>query len=205
MFRPDSNNLVVIPSEGGGGGHLMNGNHHLNVNSAGWQAFSGLSSTNDMNSAEDGVAVSNGSTAVMMGSSPANSMTPWSRVIGTKTPNSKPSSGMAKPPLSGDSMSSGSTLTNSSGGGSGAGNPPPGFGWSKDPGFGWSTNAKQQTPSTPGNSQQNVALSGLLCSCDDKDKHPVTARCNDCNEDLCDTCVVAHQRVKLTKEHVITR
>ncbi|TRY62179.1 hypothetical protein TCAL_11516 [Tigriopus californicus] len=40
-------------------------------------------------------------------------------------------------------------------------------------------------------------------SCDER--HTVTSRCRDCNEDLCDMCVVAHQRVKLTRDHVIVR
>lgn len=40
-------------------------------------------------------------------------------------------------------------------------------------------------------------------SCDEK--HTVTSGCRDCNEDLCDMCVVAHQRVKLTRDHVIVR
>ena len=45
---------------------------------------------------------------------------------------------------------------------------------------------------------------GPLCgSC--TDQHLVTSRCRDCSEDLCDSCVVAHQRVKLTREHTIVR
>lgn len=33
----------------------------------------------------------------------------------------------------------------------------------------------------------------------------VTSRCRDCNESLCDHCVRAHLRVRLTKDHIITR
>ena len=33
----------------------------------------------------------------------------------------------------------------------------------------------------------------------------MTSRCRDCKEDLCDSCVVAHQRVKLTRDHTIVR
>uniref|UniRef100_A0A4W3JLH0 E3 ubiquitin-protein ligase TRIM71 n=2 Tax=Callorhinchus milii TaxID=7868 RepID=A0A4W3JLH0_CALMI len=40
-------------------------------------------------------------------------------------------------------------------------------------------------------------------SCDEG--APVTSRCMDCAEYLCDHCVRAHQRVRLTKEHVIHR
>ena len=51
---------------------------------------------------------------------------------------------------------------------------------------------------------RGVGGSGPLCgSC--TDQHLVTSRCRDCSEDLCDSCVVAHQRVKLTREHTIVR
>ena len=33
----------------------------------------------------------------------------------------------------------------------------------------------------------------------------MTSRCRNCEEDLCDSCVVAHQRVKLTRDHTIVR
>ena len=36
-------------------------------------------------------------------------------------------------------------------------------------------------------------------------RNPVTSRCRDCNEDLCDACVGAHQRVKITRDHSIVR
>ena len=51
---------------------------------------------------------------------------------------------------------------------------------------------------------RGVGGRGPLCgSC--TDQHLVTSRCRDCSEDLCDSCVVAHQRVKLTREHTIVR
>jgi len=37
------------------------------------------------------------------------------------------------------------------------------------------------------------------------DGHLVSSRCRDCSEDLCDSCVVAHNRVKLTRDHTIVR
>ena len=42
---------------------------------------------------------------------------------------------------------------------------------------------------------------GLQCSCGEKS--PATHRCHDCSEDLCPTCVSAHQRVKVTRGHKI--
>jgi len=38
-------------------------------------------------------------------------------------------------------------------------------------------------------------------ACDEN--HVANAHCRDCKEDLCESCVTAHQRVKLTREHVI--
>jgi len=53
-------------------------------------------------------------------------------------------------------------------------------------------------------SKARVASSGPVCgSC--QDGHLVTSRCRECKEDLCDSCVVAHQRVKLTRDHTIVR
>lgn len=69
--------------------------------------------------------------------------------------------------------------------GSGKAKPPPGF---------TSNNNKKPVP--------------MCSSCDENKQlasHPVTSRCRDCNEDLCDGCVEAHKRVKLTREHVIVR
>ncbi|XP_015905207.1 E3 ubiquitin-protein ligase TRIM71-like [Parasteatoda tepidariorum] len=43
--------------------------------------------------------------------------------------------------------------------------------------------------------------SSLCTSCDEGNK--TVARCKDCNEVLCENCVRAHQRVRLTKDHVI--
>ena len=42
-----------------------------------------------------------------------------------------------------------------------------------------------------------------VCNC--PDGNLVTSRCRNCEEDLCDSCVVAHQRVKLTRDHTIVR
>lgn len=54
---------------------------------------------------------------------------------------------------------------------------------------------------------KSVSPSNVPCtictSCDDGNL--VTCHCCNCNEDLCDNCVDAHQRVRLTKEHVIER
>ncbi|XP_078609465.1 E3 ubiquitin-protein ligase TRIM71-like isoform X1 [Branchiostoma floridae x Branchiostoma japonicum] len=38
-----------------------------------------------------------------------------------------------------------------------------------------------------------------------EDGSVATSRCRDCNEYLCDNCVLAHQRVRLTKDHFILR
>lgn len=40
-------------------------------------------------------------------------------------------------------------------------------------------------------------------SCDEGS--PAISQCRDCNEYLCERCVMAHQRVRLTKDHVIIR
>ena len=39
------------------------------------------------------------------------------------------------------------------------------------------------------------------CSCGEKS--PATHHCHDCGEDLCPTCVGAHQRVRVTREHKV--
>ena len=44
-----------------------------------------------------------------------------------------------------------------------------------------------------------------LCTACSEARNPVTSRCRDCNEDLCEACVEAHQRVKVTREHSIVR
>ena len=43
-----------------------------------------------------------------------------------------------------------------------------------------------------------------LCSCDDVN-NVVTSRCRECEEDLCDFCVTAHRRVKLTRSHKVVK
>ena len=37
-----------------------------------------------------------------------------------------------------------------------------------------------------------------------EDQNIADSLCEDCNEHLCTDCVKAHQRVKMTKDHVIT-
>ncbi len=41
-----------------------------------------------------------------------------------------------------------------------------------------------------------------LQNCDEK--NPTTSWCGDCEEHLCDECVKAHKRVKITRDHAIT-
>lgn len=49
-----------------------------------------------------------------------------------------------------------------------------------------------------------VAARAYICSnCDEG--AVASSRCRDCNEVLCDSCVRAHQRVRLTKDHYIVR
>ena len=82
--------------------------------------------------------------------------------------------------------------------------------WSKNPlnfnplgdlGVTWKPVSDSWGPS-PGNPVVNN--SGPVCaSC--SEGQLVTSRCRDCSEDLCDNCVRAHQRVKLTREHTIVR
>ena len=59
-------------------------------------------------------------------------------------------------------------------------------------------------------SQVNSAMNVPLCTaCSGEslglNRNLVTSRCRDCNEDLCDACVGAHQRVKITRDHSIVR
>ncbi len=37
-----------------------------------------------------------------------------------------------------------------------------------------------------------------------EEKNPTTSWCAECEEHLCDECVKAHRRVKLTRDHAIT-
>lgn len=57
------------------------------------------------------------------------------------------------------------------------------------------------------NSISNVPMCTACCgeSPNSNVRNLVTSRCRDCNEDLCDACVGAHQRVKLTRDHTIVR
>ena len=58
--------------------------------------------------------------------------------------------------------------------------------------------------SEPWSSKPRAVSAGPVCgSC--QDGHLVTSRCRECQEDLCDSCLVAHQRVKLTRDHTIVR
>ena len=60
---------------------------------------------------------------------------------------------------------------------------------------------------TQSNSTVNAPLCTACCgeSVNSNNRNPVTSRCRDCNEDLCDACVGAHQRVKITRDHSIVR
>lgn len=55
------------------------------------------------------------------------------------------------------------------------------------------------------NGLETICREGLIIcrSCDEGNN--AVGRCRDCNEILCDNCVRAHQRVRLTKEHCIIR
>ena len=48
-----------------------------------------------------------------------------------------------------------------------------------------------------------IILSGGFCSCEENPPKKAIAHCKVCDEDLCEVCVNAHQRVKLTKDHQI--
>ena len=51
--------------------------------------------------------------------------------------------------------------------------------------------------------EAGVAHPRMCSSCDEGST--ASSRCQDCNEYLCDHCVSAHQRVRLTKDHFIVR
>ena len=57
---------------------------------------------------------------------------------------------------------------------------------------------------SPGfNKQQTTSTTTTTCSsCEDKP--PAIAHCQDCRENLCETCVGAHRRVSMTRAHHIT-
>ena len=46
-----------------------------------------------------------------------------------------------------------------------------------------------------------VSFQNILQSCDER--NIANKKCDDCDEFLCDDCVKAHKRVKVTKDHVI--
>ncbi|XP_013780026.2 E3 ubiquitin-protein ligase TRIM71-like [Limulus polyphemus] len=54
------------------------------------------------------------------------------------------------------------------------------------------------------NGLNGLEISLILCSCCEEGNNAV-GRCRDCNELLCENCIQAHQRVRLTKEHYIIR
>ncbi|XP_041048236.1 E3 ubiquitin-protein ligase TRIM71 isoform X1 [Carcharodon carcharias] len=61
-------------------------------------------------------------------------------------------------------------------------------------------------PAGGGNGRGRARPKSSQAGCSSCDEGaPVTSRCLDCAEYLCDHCVRAHQRVRLTKEHVIHR
>ena len=67
-----------------------------------------------------------------------------------------------------------------------------------------SPNLQWKSTSESWPAKPRAGSSGPVCTyC--QDGHLVTSRCRNCEEDLCDSCVVAHQRVKLTKNHAILR
>ena len=55
----------------------------------------------------------------------------------------------------------------------------------------------------PGAVARPITANRMCSSCDEGSR--ATSRCKDCNEYLCDNCVRAHQRVRLTKDHFIVR
>ncbi len=52
-------------------------------------------------------------------------------------------------------------------------------------------------------SSSSSSPAAVLCSACEEKHAPATSRCRDCAEDLCGVCVEAHQRVKLTRDHII--
>ncbi|XP_076068643.1 E3 ubiquitin-protein ligase TRIM71-like isoform X2 [Oratosquilla oratoria] len=63
--------------------------------------------------------------------------------------------------------------------------------------------ATSRSSSHPSNDLQLTSPLYLCSSCDEG--QGASSRCRDCNETLCDSCVRAHQRVRLTKDHFIMR
>ena len=62
-------------------------------------------------------------------------------------------------------------------------------------------------PMVQPNSSTKIPFCMACCgeSLNPNNRNRVTSRCRDCNEDLCDACVGAHQRVKITRDHTIVR
>lgn len=70
---------------------------------------------------------------------------------------------------------------------------------SKDPTFaasdGWCTRFLKR---------YSLPISNLLCNGCESQNVMATHSCSECDENLCDNCVKAHQRVKFTKDHTIS-
>ena len=45
----------------------------------------------------------------------------------------------------------------------------------------------------------------VFCDCQDDDKNIATHHCDECTENLCPDCLSAHKRLKVTKNHVVTK
>ena len=60
---------------------------------------------------------------------------------------------------------------------------------------------KKNVQALPGFNKQQPSTT-ICLSCEDK--HPAIVHCHDCRENLCETCVRAHKRVRMTKSHHIT-
>jgi hypothetical protein len=61
-------------------------------------------------------------------------------------------------------------------------------------------NAMQQDDAGSGGGSSGSAEEVAKCANDD---NPASRYCVDCSELICDTCVEAHRRLKITKDHTI--
>ncbi|XP_064414849.1 E3 ubiquitin-protein ligase TRIM71-like [Latimeria chalumnae] len=65
---------------------------------------------------------------------------------------------------------------------------------------------EEESGGVPDSARSNGGRLGGRPGCSSCDEgSAATSHCLDCQEDLCDRCVKAHQRVRLTKEHLIQR
>ena len=77
------------------------------------------------------------------------------------------------------------------------------FGWpSLYPGSSASSTSRDNEGTAWGPSLRSRSM---CSSCPAGKPNPVTARCRECDEDLCEDCVKAHQRVSVTKDHHLIR